>query len=203
MRKLRYIAATGAVFSVLAAINTASAQLPPVQQPDKPSAAQQKLSGPHRLSGAAADNTVLVATGKPAVDKAAVKAREEREAAADQTVSDGEAYLKAGNIQAAIASYKAALDLSPTDGLAYRRLAEAYTASGRLDEASRAFHKFLVEGFGPGNGNGGVSDIADEWAEYALCWSRPVNLRRPFGATTMRLTCWIMKLVALETDSKR
>ena len=111
---------------------------------------------------------MLVSTGKPAVDKAAVKAREEIDTVSYQAVSNGEAYFKAGNPQAAIVSYKAALDISPDDGLAYRRLAEAYVALGKLNEASLAFHKFLVEGFGPGNGNGGVVDTADEWAEYAL-----------------------------------
>ncbi len=167
MRKLQCITATAAAVSALSTFAGTLAQTPSPQHSGKPSATQRKPAGIHILSGAAADNVVLESTGKP-VDKAAIKAREEREAAADQTVSEGEAYLKAGNIQAAIISYKAALDISPTDGLAYRRLAEAYSTTGKADEASRAFHKFLVEGFGPGNGNGGVGDTADEWAEYAL-----------------------------------
>jgi tetratricopeptide (TPR) repeat protein len=168
MRKLHYIIATGTALSVLIALVGASAQTPPPAQSGKPSAAQKKPSGIEILSGAAADNLVIVSTGTTGVDKAAVRAREERDATADQTVSEGEAYFKAGNTHLAIDSYKAAIDISPADGLAYRRLAEAYTAIGKLEEASRAFHKFLVEGFGPGNGNGGVSDVADEWAEYAL-----------------------------------
>ena len=168
MRKSQYIATTAAAFLIFAAINNAPAQTPSPQQPDRPSAAQQKPSGPERLSGAAADNTVLVATGKTGVDKAAVKAREERDAASAQAVSDGEAFFKAGNAQAAISSYKEALRISPDNGLAYRLMAEAYAATGKLDEASQAFHKFLVEGFGPEAGNGGVVDVADEWAEYAL-----------------------------------
>ncbi len=168
MRKLQFIVATGATLSVLAALTGASAQTPPPPQSGKPSAAQRLPEGVEHLSGAAADDAVLVSTGKTGIDKAAVKAREERDVAASQTVSEGEAYFKAGNTHSAIDSYKAALDIRPDDGLAYRRLAEAYTATGKLDEASRAFHKFLVEGFGPGNGNGGVGDTADEWAEYAL-----------------------------------
>ncbi len=168
MRKLHYIVATGTAFSVLVALASASAQTPPPPQSGKLSAAQSLPEGVEHVSGAAADNTVLVSTGKTGIDKAAVKAREERDVAASQAVSEGEAYFKAGNTHLAIDSYKAALDISPTNGLAYRRLAEAYTALGKLDEASRAFHKFLVEGFGPGNGNGGVGDTADEWAEYAL-----------------------------------
>jgi len=63
--------------------------------------------------------------------------------------------------------YQDALAITPTNGLAYRRLAEAYTASGKLDEASQTFHKVLIKGFGPGVGNG-VGGTADIWAEYAL-----------------------------------
>ncbi len=165
MRKLQFIVVMGATLSVLAALAGASAQAPPSS---KPIAAQRLPAGVQRLSGAAADNVVLVSTGKTGVDKAAVRAREEKDAASDQAVSDGEAFFKAGNTQLAIDTYKTALDISPSNGLAYWRLAEAYTATGKLDKASRTFHKFLVEGFGPGNGNGGVVDTADEWAEYAL-----------------------------------
>jgi tetratricopeptide (TPR) repeat protein len=168
MRKLRYAIATGFAFSAIVALAGASAQSPPPPQSGKPSAAQRLPEGVERLSGPDAGNVIIVSTGKPAVDKAAVKAREERDTASDQAVSDGEAWFKRGNTQAAIFSYKEALSISPSNGLAYRRLAEAYTADGKLLEASQAFHKFLVEGFGPGNGNGGVVDTADEWAEYAL-----------------------------------
>lgn len=79
----------------------------------------------------------------------------------------GEALLKAGNTQLAIDSYKAALDITPTDGLAYQRLAEAYMVAGKLEEASQAFHKVLIEGFGPGVGSG-VGGNADIWEEYAV-----------------------------------
>ena len=87
---------------------------------------------------------------------------------AQDAIVQGEALLKSGHVKDAVSAFQNALSYAPTDGLAYRRLAEAYAAAGKLREASRAFHKFLVEGFGPGNGNGGVGDTADEWAEYAL-----------------------------------
>lgn len=176
MRRIRYIVAMGAACSVLAVLVGASAQTPPPPPSGKPSAAQSLAEGVEHLSGAAADNLVLVSTGKTGMNKAAVKAREERDAAASRTVSEGEAYFKAGNTHLAIDSYKATLDIRPDDGLAYWCLAETYTATGKLDEASRAFHKFLVEGFGPGNGNGGVSNTADEWAEYALVLAKTNQL---------------------------
>ncbi len=166
MKKLQYIAATAAAVSTLSALAAASAQTPSAKQSGKQSATQQKSSGIQILSGAAADNLVLESTGKP-VDKAAMKAREEAEAESNRAVSEGEAFLKVGKTQEAIASYGDALAITPTDGLAYRRLAEAYTASGKLNEASQTFHKVLIEGFGPGVGNG-VGGSADIWAEYAL-----------------------------------
>lgn len=93
----------------------------------------------------------------------------------------GEALLKEGNTQLAIDSYKAALDITPTNGLAYQRLAEAYAATGKLEEASQAFHKVLVEGFGPGIGSG-IGGSADIWAEYALVL---VKTNHPTEATQM------------------
>lgn len=82
-------------------------------------------------------------------------------------IARGEALMKAGDLNGAVDAFQQMIAYDPNDGLAYRRMAEAYAAAGKLPEASRAFHKFLVEGFGPGT-NGGVGDDADEWAEYAL-----------------------------------
>jgi len=79
----------------------------------------------------------------------------------------GEAMVKSGHASDAIAEFQDAINYTPTDGLAYQRLAEAYTASGKLNEAGQTFHKVLIEGFGPGIGNG-VGGTADIWAEYAL-----------------------------------
>ena len=167
MKKLQYIVAVGAAFSALVALAGASAQTPLPLRSIKPGATQQKPEGIQVLSGSDADNLIVVSTGKIAVNKAAVREREGREAAANQTISEGEKYFRAGNTQAAIVSYKAALDITPNDGLAYWRLAEAYAATGKTDEASQAFHKVLVEGFGPGNSSG-VGGSADIWEEYAL-----------------------------------
>ena len=165
MKKSCFIV-TGATLSALVALAGASAQTPSSPQPAKPSANQRLPEGVKSLSGAAADDLIIDATGDTGVDKAAVKAREERYAAASQIVSEGESLLKQGRVNDAIASYKAALDITPDDGLAYQRMGEAYMAAGKWPEANRAFHKFLVEGFG--EGNGGVVNTPDEWAEYAL-----------------------------------
>ena len=72
-------------------------------------------------------------------------------------------HFKSGDTQTAITFYKSALDIQPNNGLAYQRLAEADAASGKLEEASQAFHKVLAENFG-----GGVGGNAEVWAEYAL-----------------------------------
>ncbi len=79
----------------------------------------------------------------------------------------GDALMQAGDLNGAVDAFQQILVYKPNDGLAYRRMAEAYAAAGKLPEASQAFHKVLVEGFGPGIGNG-VGDNASEWAEYAL-----------------------------------
>ena len=84
-----------------------------------------------------------------------------------EDIANGEALMKAGDLDGAVDAFQQILASNPNDGLAYRRMAEAYAAAGKLPEASRAFHKVLVEGFGPGIGNG-VGDTPDEWAEYAL-----------------------------------
>ena len=84
-----------------------------------------------------------------------------------QDIACGEAQMKAGDLSGAVGTFQQLIDCDPNDGLAYRRMAEAYTAAGKLPEASLAFHKVLVDSFGPGTGNG-VGDTADEWAEYAL-----------------------------------
>ena len=147
------------LLACMASLSAAWGQSPSPQPPAKPSLVQRgDMSDP---------NIVLSSTGKSPVDKAAVKAREERDAQSYQAVLDGEAFFKAGKIQEAIASYKNALAIRPTDSLAYQRLAEADMACGKLDEASQNFHKILVEGFSPrfGAGAGGNEDV---WAEYAL-----------------------------------
>ncbi len=97
--------------------------------------------------------------------EAAVEAVKSQKWQAD--IARGEALMKAGDLDGAVAAFQQMITYDPNDGLAYRRMAEAYAAAGKLPEASRAFHKFLVEGFGPGT-NGGVGDDASEWAEYAL-----------------------------------
>ena len=84
-----------------------------------------------------------------------------------EDTAQGEALMKAGDLNGAVDAFQQILAYKPDDGLAYRRMAEAYTAAGKLPEASQAFHKVLVEGFGPGIGNG-VGGDADIWAEYAL-----------------------------------
>ncbi len=79
----------------------------------------------------------------------------------------GQDLLKSGHASDAAAEFQHALDYVPTDGLAYQRLAEACVALGKLNEASQAFHKVLIEGFGLGF-SGGVGGNADVWAEYSL-----------------------------------
>ena len=86
---------------------------------------------------------------------------------ANDAIVQGHALLKSGRITDAIAEFQSALEFVPNDGGAYQGLAEAYTAAGRLNEASQALHKVLVEGFGPGVSRG-VGGSADIWAEYAL-----------------------------------
>jgi tetratricopeptide (TPR) repeat protein len=93
----------------------------------------------------------------------------------------GENLLKSGHATDAVAEFQNALVYVPDDGLAYQRLAEAYTTAGKLDQASRAFHKVLVEGFGPGVGNG-VGGNADVWAEYSLVL---IKTNRPAEAIQM------------------
>lgn len=84
-----------------------------------------------------------------------------------EDTAHGDALIQAGDLNGAVDAFQKILTYKPNDGLVYRRMAEAYAAAGKLPEASRAFHKVLIEGFGPGIGNG-VGDTADEWAEYAL-----------------------------------
>ena len=97
--------------------------------------------------------------------EAAVEAAKSKQWMAD--IAHGEALMKDGDMNGAVDAFQQMIAYDPTDGLAYRRMAEAYTAAGKLSEASQAFHKVLIEGFGPGIGNG-VGDTADIWAEYAL-----------------------------------
>lgn len=97
--------------------------------------------------------------------EAAVEAVKTRKWMAD--IAHGEALMKAGDLNGAVGAFQEVIAYMPNDGLAYQRMAEAYAAAGKLPEASWAFHKFLVEGFGPGT-NGGVGDNATEWAEYAV-----------------------------------
>ncbi len=82
-------------------------------------------------------------------------------------IHHGEDLLKLGHANDAVAEFQHALDYVPADGLAYQRLAEAYVSLGQLDQASKSFHKVLIEGFGPGVGSG-VGGNADIWEEYAL-----------------------------------
>ena len=84
-----------------------------------------------------------------------------------EDLARGEALMKAKDLNGAVDVFQQMIVSNSDDGLAYQRMAEAYAAAGKLPEASRAFHKFLVEGFAPGT-NGGVGDNATEWAEYAL-----------------------------------
>ena len=83
-----------------------------------------------------------------------------------EDIAQGEALMKAGDLDAAIEVFQQMIASEPVDGLAYRRLAEAYVADSKLPKASQVFHKLLVEGFGPGIGVGAGG--ADVWAEYAL-----------------------------------
>lgn len=158
-----------ALLACIAGLSASWGQAPPSQPPAKPSVVQPEA--PFQYHAYRADmsdpNIVISDTGKSPVDKAAVKAREEREAQSNQAVSDGEAFLKVGKIQEEIASYKNALVIDPMNKLAHQRLAEADMACGKLDEASQNFHKILVEGFKPGfgPGAGGNSNV---WANYAL-----------------------------------
>lgn len=83
-----------------------------------------------------------------------------------EDIAHGEALTQAGDLDAAIDAFQQMIASKPDDGLAYRRLAEAYVADGKLPQASQALHKLLVEGFGPGISVGAGG--ADVWAEYAL-----------------------------------
>ena len=153
------------LLSSFATLSTAWGQAPP--QPAKTNAAQPQAPHIIHFSTPDASDFILDSTGKSAVDKEAVKAREERDAEAYQAILEGEALFRAGKMQEAIASYNNALAIVPTDGLAYQRLAEADIVLGKLDEASQNFHKILVEGFGP-HISTGVAGNQDVWAEYAL-----------------------------------
>ena len=85
----------------------------------------------------------------------------------NDAILQGEALLRQGHVNDAVAQYQSALNYEPDNGLAYQRLAEAYLVTNKLDQASQAFHKVLIEGFGPGHGSG-VEGNTDIWAEYAL-----------------------------------
>ena len=128
------------------------------------------------------EHTRNVRIGSTPVSRAAEAAMEA--AKSEKWLADiahGEALMKAGDMNGAIDAFQQMIASKPDDGLAYRRMAEAYAASGKLPEASQTFHKFLVEGFGPGT-NGGVVDTADEWTEYALVL---VKTNQPVEAAQM------------------
>lgn len=153
-------------------LNAAWGQTPSPLPLAKPSTAQPQVPHPIHLTTSDDNEFVPLSTGKSPLDKAAVKAREERDAEAYRIVLDGEASFKAGKIQEAIASYNDALAINPTDEIAYQHLAEADVACGKLDEARQNFRKILVDGIvveGGGatfrNSPGGNQDA---WAEYAL-----------------------------------
>ncbi len=86
---------------------------------------------------------------------------------ANDAIVQGHILLKSGHITDAIAEFQSALKYVPNDGGAYQGLAEAYTAAGRLNEASQALRRVLVEGSGLGVSSG-IGGSADIWAEYAL-----------------------------------
>ena len=150
-------------------LGTTWGQIPPSQPPSAKVGIPSSPQTPRILhfSTPDASDFVLLSTGKSPVDKEAVRARQEADAEGYQAVRAGEAHFKAGRIKEAIAAYKNALSITPTDSLAYQRLAEADMACGKLEEASQNFHKILVEGFGPGIPSG-VSGNQEVWAEYAL-----------------------------------
>ncbi len=65
----------------------------------------------------------------------------------------GEGLLKVGKVEEAIHSFQTAINYEHTDGLAYQRLAEAYTAAGQLDKAVDTYRKVMYNRLGPGVGN--------------------------------------------------
>lgn len=82
-------------------------------------------------------------------------------------VSRGEMFLNAGNIVGSIEAFQEALKYVPTNGLAYQRLAEAYTAAGQLDMAVEAYRKVVYDQFGPGVGNG-IGNNVSVFMQFAL-----------------------------------
>lgn len=60
-------------------------------------------------------------------------------------LSHGEALIKAGALNGAIAAYQEALSYEPDDGLAYQRLAEAQTAAGALNDAAATYRTLLYK----------------------------------------------------------
>lgn len=82
-------------------------------------------------------------------------------------VSRGEMFLNAGNIVGSIEAFQEALKYVPTNGLAYQRLAEAYTAAGQLDMAVDAYRKVVYDQFGPGVGNG-IGNNVPVFMQFAL-----------------------------------
>jgi len=159
------------VFSAGIPLAAASAQLAPgsAQPIGVMSTPQGQIPvfGEGQLPLFAAGSLTRARNGTPAqrAAEAAVEAVKSRKLQED--TARGEALMKAGDLDGAVGAFQQILAYKPNDGLAYRRMAEAYAAAGKLPEASQAFHKVLIEGFGPGIGNG-VGDNASEWAEYAL-----------------------------------
>jgi len=88
----------------------------------------------------------------------------------NEIITHGETLLKAGNINGAILAYQSALAIEPQDGLADQRLAEAYTAAGRLDEAMATYRTLLYfwPGKGWGNSQGGDPAVLMRFALVLL-----------------------------------
>ena len=60
-------------------------------------------------------------------------------------IVQGDTFLKAGKTEAALRSFRAAMDYIPNDALALERIAETYAATGRVAEANQTYHKLFYE----------------------------------------------------------
>ncbi len=64
---------------------------------------------------------------------------------AQTAIMQGEALLKKGKIEAALSSFRNAMEYLPNDPLALERIAETYTSADRLVEANQTYYKLFNE----------------------------------------------------------
>lgn len=96
-------------------------------------------------------------------------------------INQGEGLLKVGKVEEAIHSFQTAINYEHTDGLAYQRLAEAYTAAGQFDKAVDTYRKVMYNQLGPGVGNNQGAKV-EVLMQFALLLQRTNHIEEAVTA---------------------